>query len=58
MKEYIDSLENSGEKLTEEAWRDWISKEIKDMQQQNPQTKIIDIDEVMEILKKDGFVIL
>jgi len=57
MREYIDSLETSGEKLTEEAWRDWINKEIDDMQKQNPQTKIIDINEVMETLKKDGFVI-
>ena len=57
MREYIESLEASGEKLTEEAWRGWINKEIDDMQKQNPQTKLIDIDEVMETLKKDGFVI-
>lgn len=57
MREYIESLEASGEKLTEEAWRNWINKEIDDMQKQNPQTKLIDIDEVIETLKKDGFVI-
>ena len=57
MREYIESLEASGEKLTEKAWRDWINKEIDDMQKQNPQTKIIDIDEVIETLKKDCFVI-
>jgi len=57
MIEYIESLEASGEKLTEEAWRDWIKKEIDDMQQQNPQTEIINIYEVIETLKKDGFVI-
>ena len=57
MREYIESLETSGEKFTEEAWRNWINKEIDDMQKQNPQTKLIDIDEVIETLKKDGFVI-
>lgn len=57
MREYIESLEASGEKLTEEAWRKWIEKEIDDMRKQNPQAKIIDIDETIEALKKDNFVI-
>ena len=57
MREYIDSLEASGEKMTAEAWKEWINKEIEDLKNQGSDNTDIDIDEVIEQLDADGYVV-
>ncbi len=56
MDEYIDSLETAGVVMNEESWREWIKKEIKDALEQDENTKIPDVDEVIKQLWKDGYV--
>ena len=56
MEEYIYSLENNAEAMSEEEWREYINKEISDLKLQDPDVKIINIDEVIKRLTEDGFV--
>lgn len=55
MREYIDSLEAAGEKLTEQAWREWIAHEIEDLEKQGVKNDI-DIDAVIRALNADGLI--
>ena len=54
--EYIDSLETAKVVMNEKAWREWIKKEIKDALEQDENTKIPDVDEVIKQLWEDGYV--
>ncbi len=56
MEEYIYSLENNAEAMSEKEWREYINKEISDLKLQDPNVKIINIDEVIKRLTEDGFV--
>ena len=58
MREYIESLESNGTPMTEEAWIDIITKEIDDIKTQNPEAETVDIDDVIEALFEDGFIIV
>lgn len=58
LKDYIYSLEASGEKLTAEAWAAWIDAERADFKSQG--AKILTDEEkaeVLEALEEDGFII-
>lgn len=57
MRAYIDSLESAGEKHSEQAWREIISKEIDDIKSQNPEAEVVDIDEAIKQLDADGYII-
>lgn len=51
---YIESLEQAGEKMTEEKWREWIQKESRDYEE--PITED-DITYIIGELEADGFVL-
>lgn len=55
MKEYINSLEAAGEKLTEQEWREWIAHEIEDLEKQGVKIDV-DIDAVIRGLDTDGLI--
>jgi len=58
LRNYIDSLEASGEKLTVEAWAAWIDAEFADLERQGVEV-LTDEEkaEVLEVLENDGFII-
>jgi len=56
MEEYISSLEENGNQMSENKWREWIEKEIKDIKAQDPDAEVVDIDEVINRLAADGYV--
>lgn len=56
---YIYSLEDSGETLTEQGWREWINHESDVFERQSDQFKRLtddEIDSVIERLYEDGYV--
>ena len=57
MREYIDSLEANSNPKTETEWRKIIAAEIDDLRSQNPEVKVVDIDEAIAQLESDGYVI-
>ena len=56
MRAYIESLENAGEKHSETAWREIISKEIDDIKRQDSDAEVVDIDEAIKALDADGYI--
>lgn len=56
MEEYISSLEENGNQMSENKWREWIEKEIEDIKAQDPDAEVVDIDEAIERLAADGYV--
>lgn len=58
LRDYIDSLEASGEKMTAEAWEAWIDAERADLESQGAEV-LTDAEktEVLEALEADGFII-
>lgn len=58
MERYIESLEAAGEKMTAEAWRAWIEREIEDLKRQGAPDDVIDIDieRVIDRLDADGYI--
>lgn len=56
---YIDSLEQAGEKLTEQEWRDWIVKENKEYMAQDERVKALDEEDIELIIKtltEEGYI--
>lgn len=57
MEEYISSLEENGNQMSENEWREWIEKETEDIKAQDPDADVkVDIDAVIERLEADGYI--
>lgn len=59
LRDYIGSLEASGEKMTAQDWRNWIDKERADLESQGAEVLTeAEKAEVLETLENDGFIIV
>jgi hypothetical protein len=59
LRNYIDSLEASGKKMTAEAWAAWIDAECADLEKQGAEV-LTDAEkrEVLDALENHGFIIV